>query len=228
MLPRKEPFYWFLLIPYLREPMRSIRYFALYMFLLVAPSMACGEPLSMPDPYSAKELGQLPPSIEPTLSANSTISGGVSCSNDSGFIGDISVLDNTSINSGEAFSKVWRFQNNGSCAWTKDYAFVFVEGDQMGAPSQVNLEQDVPPSGTYDISVIFTAPDTPGTYRSTWQLSAPNDTLFGSRAWVQIIVIIPPDSMPEGEAETSTLHLEPDIFRRWRGKCMRPSSWFHC
>ena len=114
--------------------------------------------------------------------------GASGCSDASQFIADITIPDNTSINSGEVFTKVWRFQNNGSCPWTQDYSFVFVEGDQMGAPSRVNLDQDVPPGGRLDISITFTAPTTSGTYQSTWQLGAQNGSIFGTRAWVQIIV----------------------------------------
>lgn len=139
----------------------------------------------------AKALGGLPAqALVPEASApapSEPVATGCS-DNNSTFVSDVTIPDDTVMAAGERFVKTWRFQNNGSCPWTTGYQFVFIGDQQMNAPSTVPLNQEVQANGTIDLSVNFTAPTTPGTYRSTWQLSTPEGTRFGDTAYVQIVV----------------------------------------
>ncbi len=116
------------------------------------------------------------------------------CQNAIQFVEDLNIPDDTAFLPGTEFVKSWRLRNSGSCTWTTDYNFVFAGDAQMDGPDSVVLETAVMPNQTVDISVPFTAPDTPGTYRSDWVMSNAEGTQFGVDGpateviWVQVIV----------------------------------------
>jgi hypothetical protein len=60
---------------------------------------------------------------------------------------------------GETFTKTWKVQNSGSCAWDAGFKFQLSGGDAMGATA-VTLPAAVAAGATYDISVPMTAPST--------------------------------------------------------------------
>lgn len=95
------------------------------------------------------------------------------------FVADVTVRDGTTFASGEAFTKTWRLKNSGYCTWTHDYALVFYSGEQMGAPTLVNLPWPVAPGAMVDVTVNAAAPAAPGQYRSTWMLRNASGGLFG-------------------------------------------------
>ncbi len=55
------------------------------------------------------------------------------------FVSDITIPDGSVISPGKNFQKLWRLKNVGSCVWTPSYQFVFITGDQMGAPAAIQL-----------------------------------------------------------------------------------------
>jgi hypothetical protein len=120
--------------------------------------------------------------------------GASGCSDDSAFVADVNFPDNTPVSPGQTFTKIWRIQNNGSCTWTTDYQVVHIGGEHMGAQQGMRLNHDVPPGESCEVSVTFTAPTTPGTYRSGWQLRTPDGALFGAKPYVQIVVPAPTDT----------------------------------
>ena len=95
------------------------------------------------------------------------------------FITDVTVPDGTQFDAGTNFTKTWRIQNTGSCAWSTNFQVIFDQGDLLGAPSSFNLPNYVNPGQTVDISVDMTAPDNSGTYEGSWRLEAPNGITFG-------------------------------------------------
>lgn len=113
------------------------------------------------------------------------------------FLADVTIPDGATFAPGEKFTKTWRIQNSGTCAWTTAYNLVYTSGERMDAPAVIPLPRTVQPNETIDLSVELTAPPTPGTYRSEWQLRAQNGILFGvgSQAnqtfWASIEVILP-------------------------------------
>ena len=116
------------------------------------------------------------------------------CTNSFEFVQDLTVPDDTVFPPGETFEAGWRLRNNGTCPWTTDYAVAFIGGDAMGITTTVPLESAVTPGQTEDVSIFLTAPETPGTYRSNWQLADAAGTVFGINGaiedafWVQIVV----------------------------------------
>lgn len=107
---------------------------------------------------------------------------------------DITIEDDTILNPGEAFTKVWRLVNHGSCTWDNQYAAVWFSGEQMSANQVISLPARVEPGQSIDISVDMVAPQTNGTYQSNWKLRNPQGQYFGigpdgvSAFWVRIVI----------------------------------------
>ena len=74
------------------------------------------------------------------------------------------ILSETKSSAGESFVITWRLKNIGSCTWTTACAVVFVSGEQMGGPEDLNFTQNVTPGETVDGSINLTAPNATGDY----------------------------------------------------------------
>jgi len=115
------------------------------------------------------------------------------CTNSFEFLLDLTVPDDTVFPPGAEFEAGWRLRNNGTCPWD-GYAVAFVNGDAMGITGTVPIEDTVAPGQEADVVITLTAPATPGTYRSNWQLADTDGTVFGINGqaedafWVQIVV----------------------------------------
>lgn len=107
---------------------------------------------------------------------------------------DVTIPDDTKLRPGERFTKTWRLQNAGTCAWSSQYSLVWFSGEQLDAQLSVPLSGNTAPGASVDLSVEMVAPDTAGTYQSWWKLSNPSGTLFGigpnydAAFWVRIVV----------------------------------------
>lgn len=115
------------------------------------------------------------------------------------FVDDITVPDGTEFNVGQSFTKTWRLRNAGSCTWTTAYAVVYVSGDQMSGPVDLNLTGNVYPGQTVDITLGLKAPNTAGTYRGNWKIRNDKGQVFGltngNPFWVDIkakAILAPP------------------------------------
>ena len=104
------------------------------------------------------------------------------------FVSDVNIPDGTEIQPGETFTKTWRIQNSGSCAWTTAYSVFFLNGSGMGGISPQILTSEIAPGYSHDISIQMVAPDTPGTYTGYWQLKNAAGQAFGHNFYVQIVV----------------------------------------
>jgi len=108
---------------------------------------------------------------------------------------DVTIPDESRLEPGKPFTKIWRFINGGSCTWTRDYAVVWFSGDDLGLEIEQPLLQEVRPGESIDVSVDMVAPTSPGVYSSYWMLRNGQGTLFGlgpsgdAPFWVRIQVI---------------------------------------
>ncbi len=108
---------------------------------------------------------------------------------------DITIPDDTTVQAGLSFVKIWRLVNVGSCTWDTSYAAVFFSGEQMGAPAVVPLKGQVAPGQSVDISVEMLAPSASGSYQGNWKLRNGANVLFGigpngsAPFWVRILVL---------------------------------------
>lgn len=127
--------------------------------------------------------------------------------NQARFVADITIEDRTVLSQGEPFTKVWRLENVGSCAWTTEYQVVFSSGSQMSAPAASRLPELVQPGETVDISMDMVAPYTPGTFTGYWLLIDDEGQAFGvgedadSPFWVRIRVLEEDESIVYNFAE---------------------------
>jgi hypothetical protein len=88
---------------------------------------------------------------------------------------------------GETFTKTWKVQNSGTCAWDAGFKFQSTGGNAMGATA-FTLPASVAAGASYDISVPMTAPSTSGTVRGNWRMSTAAGQFFGDEVFVQIVV----------------------------------------
>ena len=125
-----------------------------------------------------------------------------SCTNSMAFVQDITVPDDTVFAPGDSVEKIWQLRNIGSCPWTTDYSLIYAGGDDLGGPLSTPLPSTVVPGQTVDVSVVLTAPETLGTYRSDFLLSDAAGNPFGVDGfadqviWVQFVVGLP-EATPE-------------------------------
>lgn len=103
------------------------------------------------------------------------------------FVSDVTIDDNTQMDPGETFTKTWRVQNSGSCAWEAGFRFQLTGGNAMGATA-LSLPAAVASGATYDLSVPMTAPATTGTVRGNWRMSTATGQFFGDEVYVIIVV----------------------------------------
>jgi len=156
----------------------------------VAARTASPLPLATPTPMPEADAAETPPS-GPGVTAV------VPCDDRAGFIGDVTIRDNSVMPAGESFVKIWRLQNAGTCDWTREYSLVFLGGERMGAPASLPLATVVPQGATIDLALDLVAPLEPGTYQGFWRLSNPEGLLFGigpngaESFWVKIVVEAP-------------------------------------
>lgn len=134
------------------------------------------------------------PTLFPTIASSGgttggtggTGSGAVGCSN-SQFVSDVTVPDDTAMTPGQTFTKTWKLQNTGTCAWTTAYKVSFVSGNAMGGAA-TPLTVAVQPGQSGDISVSMTAPATAGDAIGYWILTNDSGQNFGTSFYVKIKV----------------------------------------
>lgn len=109
------------------------------------------------------------------------------------FISDVNYPDGTEILINKDFTKTWRLQNSGSCAWTSGYRIIFDSGDRMSSPDEAVLTGgSVHPGEVVDVSVPLKAPSDVGTYKGYYRLRSPDNVVFGinnsgtDAFWVEI------------------------------------------
>lgn len=115
---------------------------------------------------------------------------------------DATINDDTEIEPGNSFTKIWRLSNEGSCTWSKDYAAVWFSGEKLGEALSVPLGRVVKPGESVEISVDMVGPSNAGTYQSNWKLRNAGGVLFGigpngdAPFWVRIVVVQKETSTP--------------------------------
>lgn len=146
---------------------------------------------------AAQSAAAVPPTPTPTVPPVSPtdtpapIPTSANCMNNASFVADITVPDDSSYHPGEAFEKIWRMRNSGSCPWEAGYTWVFESGDQMGANTVAGVSPTIS-SADADIRITLTAPSEPGRYIGRWRMHDLANQPFGQRATV-VINVLPAD-----------------------------------
>lgn len=127
---------------------------------------------------------------------------------------DVSVPDDTLMEPGQSFTKIWRLQNVGECTWTTSYRVVFFSGEMLGAVNNLALAREVSTGESIDIAIDMVAPNRAGTFQGNWKLRNPDGMAFGigpsssAPFWVRILVKVSPTP-----TVTRTLTPTPDVTR---------------
>jgi hypothetical protein len=129
------------------------------------------------------------PSLTPFKTA-APANTGPTCYN-SKFVADVSIPDGTVMQPGEKFTKIWRFQNTGTCSWDQGFGFVRWAGPDMGGADQYfsNHDQPVGAGGVIDFYVEMRAPDEAGEYIANCIMINDSGTTFGNECTVVIKVV---------------------------------------
>jgi Ig-like domain from next to BRCA1 gene len=162
--------------------------------------------LTPPTPLASPTLFPTlpPPSPVSTISFGTATgsTGGAGCNN-STYVKDVTIPDNTVVDAGAKFDKTWELLNSGTCQWTTSYKLAFRDGDQMGG-ADTNLAVAVGSGSVADLTVSMTAPTTAGTYKGNWQLQNDQGVFFGNLIYVQIKVGAGPASTLSSADMTGT------------------------
>jgi hypothetical protein len=109
------------------------------------------------------------------------------CENDLVFMQDLTVPDGQHFLAGQPIVKTWQVRNDGSCAWSRGYSVRLVDGVAMGAIDRQALPEAIP-GDVVELTIQFTAPSQPGTYRSAWKAHDQVGQPFGVQVYVEVIV----------------------------------------
>jgi hypothetical protein len=145
-------------------------------------------------PPSATALPTWLPSITPSSGTGGSLGGSSGTGSSTGssgpaptpkicnwaeFVKDVTIPDGTRLDPGAQFTKIWRVRNVGTCTWTDEYSFVFVDGEGMGERT-LWLPEDVEPGDSVDLAVELVAPEKAGEYQGEWMLRDEDKDRFGT------------------------------------------------
>lgn len=146
---------------------------ATHMVLMETGSSGTPTPFSSPTPFPTFTPAPTQAVVENLPSP------APACTNLAEFVKHLTINDNTAIEGGAGFAKLWRVKNAGTCTWTTAYALVFAAGEQLGGPASIPLTQEVLPGQTVDLRVNLIAPHIPGFYTGSWMFQDANGSRFG-------------------------------------------------
>ncbi|MFM8875903.1 MAG: NBR1-Ig-like domain-containing protein [Anaerolineae bacterium] len=129
-------------------------------------------------PFASPTLGTPIALVSPTTGASI---GKVECAKAS--LQDETIVDGKIFKPGEEFIKTWYIKNESTCVWDTTYKIVFWSGDILGGGYYYQLPQVTAPGQTIPVSLVLTAPSTPGYYRSEWKLQTPDNIPYGVGAY---------------------------------------------
>ena len=160
----------------------------------ITPSLSFATETPTGEPSETPTQTLVPFTDTPQPTSTQTPEPQANCTDKAKFVKE-TVPDKTQFQPGQALTKTWTIQNVGTCTWTTAYSFVFVEGEQMGAPQSTSLPQAIPPQGEITVSVNLTAPGLPGEYQGDFWFKNASGTGFGVgrnadlAVWVLIRVV---------------------------------------
>lgn len=170
----------------------------LLMGLILALATAC-TPTATPSPTATlPPPTQTPvPSATPAPSATPIPTQAVTptaqsnCIESALFLADVTILDNTNVAAGQAFTKTWKLRNSGTCTWNNGYSLVFIGGDAMSGPASVAFSETEPGADLL-VSIDLTAPAASGAYTGFYELRNPAGQVIPvgtlTSIWVKITV----------------------------------------
>jgi hypothetical protein len=102
-------------------------------------------------------------------------------------VSDVSIPKGTKLDPGENFTKIWQINNSGTCDWNSDFRITIVGGEFFGADT-TKIRKKVASGSNVEISLAMVAPDSSGTYTSSWQMATDGGVAFGQVFTIEIVV----------------------------------------
>ncbi|GAB4571145.1 MAG: hypothetical protein Fur0017_19420 [Anaerolineales bacterium] len=165
------------------------------------PTVVTETPTATFTPLASPTLFATQPGVA-NPSSGGTGSGAVGCNN-STYVDDVTVPDDTVMTPGQTFTKTWKLQNTGSCAWSTSYKVTFVSGNAMSGVT-TPLTVAVQPGQSGDVSVAMKAPATAGDAIGYWILTNDSGQNFGTTFYVKIKVGAAASTTGTATATTTT------------------------
>lgn len=158
-------------------------------FQVIQTQTALAAPTMTPpaSPTVTPTLSLLPTLPLSTQAVNTPVVATTASCNKLLYVSDVTVPDNTAVTPGQTFTKTWRVQNSGSCAWAVGYKLSLIGGDAIGGQT-VTLTTSVAAGSSYDISVPMTAPSKAGKLTGSWRMSDAAGVYFGDTLTVVVVV----------------------------------------
>lgn len=100
------------------------------------------------------------------------------------YVRDVTIPDNTVVQTGQKIIKTWRIRNNGTVTIPRLCQLRYVYGTEYGGSTQVYLPNDLESGKTVDLTVELFAPRTSGKAQGYWQLYDLKGVRFGPMLWV--------------------------------------------
>ena len=162
-------------------------------FLLVCVLMLSGCVRSMSlnksfTPYVPPTLEATPvntPTVNPITPIPMAVE--LDCDPNLSYVDDVTVPDGTVYAPGAEIVKTWKVENSGTCKWGKQYSLRFIGGYAMGNGARQALDP-IAPGEEGEITLVFTAPDTMGSYYSSWMAYNADGEPFGDEIYMEIVV----------------------------------------
>ena len=85
------------------------------------------------------------------------------------------------------FYLTWQLKNVGTSNWSGKYSFRYSDGIKLADQDSYAINEVIEPGGTLTITLPATAPDTEGTYQTTWELVNPDGIPFYYLSYVTIV-----------------------------------------
>lgn len=106
----------------------------------------------------------------------------------------VTALDGTQ-KAGERFTKTWRIENTGNCAFDEGSLLVFKSGDRLSGPEAGVALPQIKPGDKAEVSIRLVAPPLGETYSGVWEIRRANGDPIGQLA-VNIVVLGPTATRP--------------------------------
>jgi Ig-like domain from next to BRCA1 gene len=142
-------------------------------------------------PNTTPLAGFTPLAGSPVAAGAATAALGDSCNN-SAFVADVTIPDQSVLQPGRNFDKTWRLQNTGSCTWDDGYALVYIGGSTPNLdPYNFEFKESrdfVAGGNTADLTIELTTPCGPGKYEGHWRMRDDRGYYFGTIVSVYVEV----------------------------------------
>ena len=118
--------------------------------------------------------------VEPEASTESSVPPEQgACVHDAVFEANVTMPDDTTVERGETFVKIWRVHNSGTCVWTPATSIDFAEGNPL-TWEPLPLTAVVLPGESAEVGITAVSPETPALYQTSFQLHDEGGQAFGA------------------------------------------------